>query len=246
MMFLIGAFMFLLAAMSARANAMDVNLQTFVQDAVPEGGIIFSGAVQTDGVTYDLFVLEQRQRRGAMVIANRSTKQPPLPKVLFADTSLDIAVERDLIPSEVCIQLCALLGTSRSTLEQPQTMAAAQDIYPLGAVLNTVLNPIAGFTFKSNSTLGILQELEQSDAIPINPSAAPVGSVMVCPATWSPTGPVSLGSVTIVGSDGNVYGPDIRKGCAWTSFGKLETWIRLHANENQLFGFLLRAHPERT
>jgi hypothetical protein len=248
MMFLKGAFMFLLAAMSARANGMDVNLQTFVQDAVPEGGIIFSGAVQTDGITYDLFILEQRQRRGVMVIANRSTNQPsvPLPKVLFADTSFDIAVDRDLIPSEVCSQLCALLGTSRSTLEQPQTVAAAQDIYPLGAVLNTVLNPIAGFTFRSNSTLGILRELEQSDAIPINPSAAPVGSVLVCPTTCSPTGPVSLGSVTIVGSDGNVYGPDIRRGCAWTSFGKLETWIRLHANKNQLFGFLLRAHPERT
>jgi hypothetical protein len=43
-----------------------------------------------------------------------------------------------------------------------------------------------------------------------------------------------------------VYGPDIRRGCAWTSFGKLETWIRLHTNKNQLFGFLLRAHPERT
>ncbi len=105
---------------------------------------------------------------------------------------------------------------------------------------------IAGFTFRSNSTLGILQELEQSDAIPVNPSAAPVGSVLVCPTTWSPTGPVSLGSATIVGSDGNVYGPDIRKGCAWTSFGKLETWIELHANKNQLFGFLLRAHPGRT
>jgi hypothetical protein len=247
-MFLIGTFMFLLASMSARANSLDVKLKTFVQDAVPQGRIIFSGAVQTDDITYDLFVLEQDQRRGVMVIANRSAHQPaaPLPKVLFADTSLDIAVDRDLIPSDVCIQLCALLGTSRSTLGQPQTIAAAQDIYPLGAVLNIVLNPIAGFTFRSNSTLGILQELEQSDAIPINPSAAPVGSVLVCPTTCSPTGPISLGSVTIVGSDGNVYGPDIRKGCAWTSFGRLETWIRLHANKNQLFGFLLRAHADRT
>jgi hypothetical protein len=79
MMFLKGAFMFLLASMSARANSMDVNLKAFVQDAVPEGGIIFSGAVQTDGITYDLFVLEQHQRRGVMVIANRSTNQPPSP-----------------------------------------------------------------------------------------------------------------------------------------------------------------------
>src|SRR5258707_9921157 len=226
-MFLIGVFMFLLTSMSARANGMDVNVQTFVQDAVPEGGIIFSGAVQTHCIPYDLFVLEQRQCRGVMVIANRSTNQPsvPLPKVLFADTSLDIAVDRDLIPSEVCIQLCALVGTSRSTLEQPQTMAAAQDIYPLGAVLNTVLNPIAGFTFRSNSTLGILQELEQSDAIPVNPSAAPVGSVLVCPTTCSPNGPVSLGSVTIVGSHGNVDGLDSRKGFAWTCFCKLEAWV---------------------
>ena len=167
-------------------------------------------------------------------------------QVLFADTSLDLAWERALISQEVLEQLTQLLATPRPLWSQPQTIAAGRDIYPIGAALNGILGPITGFTFRSNSTLGILRELEQSDAIPVNQSAAPVGSILVCPTTYSPRGPVSLGSVTILASDGDVYGPDIRKGCRWTSFGKLETWIKQHANKNQLFGFLLRAYSGRT
>ena len=246
-MFLRYAFALLLAPVGATAKSVDVQLQAFVQTVVSEGGIVFSGTVQTNKATYDLFVLDQDGRRGVMVVANNSVQQSRTsPQVLFADSSFDVALDRELIPSPVCIQLCALLGITRSTSNQPQTMAAAQDIYPLGAALNTVLIPITGFAFRSNSTLGILQELEQSDAIPINPSTAPVGSILVCPTTYTPTGPVALGSVTILGADGDVYGPDVRKGCACRSFGKLETWINKPTNRNQLFGFLLRAHPDRT
>ena len=243
LMFLRQLFLLQIAMSAAMAGGLDQRLLTFVQNAFPEGRIVFYGEVQSSEAAYELFVLQQESRRGVLVItgasANPSAKPP---QVVFADTSFDFALSRSLIPPDVLSQFYTVLGIRRS----PSTTAPSEDIYPIGAALNTVLGPVAGFTFRSNSTLGILQELEQSDAIPINPSAAPVGSVLVCPTTCSPTGPVSLGSVTIVGSDGNVYGPDIRKGCAWTSFGKLETWIELHANKNQLFGFLLRAHPDRT
>jgi len=246
-MFVICACSLLLALVGATANGMDANLQTFVQAAVPEGGIFFSGAVHTNEATYNLFVLEQGERRGVMVVTNNSSARfTASPQVLFADTSVDVALDLGLIPSDVSVQLCALLGNNPSTSNQSQTIARVKDIYPLGAALNTVLIPITGFAFRSNSTLGILKELEQSDAIPVSPGEAPIGAILVSPTSCSPAGPVSLGAVAIVGSDHKVYGPDVRKGCAWVSFGGLEAWITRIREKKQLFAFVLRAHPDRT
>jgi hypothetical protein len=228
------------------ANGLGKNLLTFVQNVVPEGRIVFCGEVLSNETAYELFVLQQEARRGVLVItggtANPSAKPP---QVLFADTSFDFALSQSLIPPEILSGFYALLGITRSPSIQAATTAPAQDVYPVGAALNTVLSPIAGFTFRSNSTLGILEELGQSDAIPVSPAAAPTGSILVCPTTYSQTGPVSLGSAVILGSDHKVYGPDIRRGGAWTCFGLLETWIAKYGANNQLFGFLLRARPEQ-
>ena len=224
------------------ANGLDQNLLTFVQNAVPEGQIVFCGEVASNETAYELFVIEHEASCGVLVIAGGSGKSP---QVLFADTSFDFALSQNLMPSVVLSEFYALLGITRSPAMEAAATAPAEDIYPIGAALNTVLGPIADFTFRSNSTLEILQELERSDAIPVSPSAAPIGSILVCPTTYPPTGPVSLGSVGILGSDHQVYGPDFRKGGGWTCFGRLETWIEKYSAQNQLFGFLLRARRDR-
>jgi hypothetical protein len=239
-------FLLLFASSGAMANGLDQNLRTFVQNAVPEGRIVFCGEVESNEAAYELFVLQQEARRGVVVIAGGSADpSAKSPQVLFADTSLDFALSQSLIPPEVLSQFDALLGITPSASSQATATARAEDIYPVGATLNTVLGPIAGFTFKSNSTLGMLQELEESDAIPVSPPAAPAGSILVCPTACAQTGPVSLGSVVILGSDRKVYGPDVRQGSAWTCFGLLEAWIEKYGADNQLFGFLLRARSRQ-
>jgi hypothetical protein len=244
-MFLVLPFLLLFASSAAMANRLDQNLFTFVQNAVPEGRIVFCGEVQSNETAYELFVLQQEARRGVLVVAGGSADPSARsPQVLFADTSFDFALSQSLIPPEVLSEFYALLGITRSPSIQAATTPPAEDVCPVGAALNTILSQIAGFTFRSNSTLEILQELEQSDAIPVSPSAAPAGSILVCPTTYSPTGPVSLGSVTILGSDHQVYGPDFRKCGAWICFGSLEKWIEKYGAQNQLFGFLLRARSE--
>ena len=244
-MFLLMSSLLLFASSAAMANGLDQTLLTFVRNAVPEGQIVFCGEVASNETAYELFVLEHEASRGVLVIAGGSADpsgKPP--QVLFADTSLDFALSQSLIPPEVLSQFYALLGITRRPSTEVADTAPAEDIYPVGAALNTVLGAIASFTFRSNSTLGILQELERSDAIPVSPSAAPVGSILVCPTACSPTGPVSLGSVGILGSDHQMYGPDFRKGGGWTCFGTLESWIEKYGAQNQLFGFLLRARPQ--
>ncbi|MBV8101912.1 MAG: hypothetical protein JOZ31_22425 [Verrucomicrobia bacterium] len=245
-MLLVLPFLLLFDSSAAMANGLGENLLTFVQNAVPEGRIVFCGEVDSNETAYDLFVLEHEAARGVLVITGGSTDPfGRSPQVLFADTSFDVALSQTLIPPEVLSEFYALLGITRSPSIEAAVTAPAEDIYPVGAALNTVLGPISGFTFRSNSTLGILQELERSNAIPVSPSAAPIGSVLVCPTIYAPTGPVSLGSVVILGSDHQVYGPDFRKGGTWTCFGRLENWIEKYGAQNQLFGFLLRACPER-
>jgi hypothetical protein len=237
-------FLLLVTTSATMANGLDQTLLTFVQNAIPEGGIVFRGEVQSHEAAYELFVLQQEAQGGVLVITGGCPDPSAKPfQVLFADTSFDSALTQSLIPPEVLSQFLALLGIARSSSNQSTTAAQSDDVYPIGAALNAVLGPIAGFTFRSNSTLGILQELEQSDAIPVSPAAAPAGSILVCPTAYSPTGPVSLGSAVILGSDHKVYGPDIRKGAAWTCLGLLETWIEAYGAKNQLFGFLLRARP---
>jgi hypothetical protein len=240
------SFLFLIAASTSTVSALDQHLLTFVQNAVPEGGIVFYGEVLSNETRYDLFVLQQERSRGALLItsgsADPSTKSY---QVFFADTSFDFARDQNLIPSEVLSQFGALLGITGLPSNQSRTTASAEDICPIGAALNTVLGPIAGFTFRSNSTLGILRELQQSDAIPVNPSTAPAGSILVCPSVYSAIGPVSLGAVVVLGSDRQVYGLDIKRGTGLICFGKLETWIAKYGATNQLVGFLLRARPAR-
>ena len=233
--------MLCVASLTATAGILDENLQTTVQQMVPVGGIVFCGTLQTSRITYQLFVLEQEGCRGVLVLT-RDAGDSPL--VLFADTSIDFALDQGLISPELRDPFYALLGTTSTRASQPATVAPGDDIYPIGAALNTVLGPIGGFTFRSNSTLGILRELEESDAIPVSPAVAPTGSILVCPTTYSQTGSVSLGSVVILGSDHKVYGLDIRQGGAWTCFGLLEAWVEKYGADSQLFGFLLRAHPE--
>jgi hypothetical protein len=238
-------FLLLFASSAAMANGLDQSLLTFVQSAVPKGQIVFCGEVASNETAYELFVIEDEASRGVLVIAGGSADPSgKSPQVLFADTSFDFALSQNLMPPEVLSEFEALLGITRSSSIEAAATAPAEDIYPVGAALNAVLGPVAGYTFRSNSTLGILQELERSDAIPVSPSAAPIGSILVSPTTYPSTGPVLLGSVCILGSDHQVYGPDFRKGGGWTCFGKLETWIEKYGAQNQLFGFLLRAHPE--
>jgi hypothetical protein len=245
-MLLLLPFLVLFASAAAMANGLDQNLLTFVQKAVSEGRIVFCGEVETSETAYELFVLQEEARRGVLVITGGSADPSgKSPQVLFADTSLDFALPQSLIPTDVLSEFYALLGITRSPSVQIAATAPAEDVYPVGAALNTVLGPIAGFTFRSNSTLGILQELEQADAIPVSPNAAPAGSILVCPTTYSPSGPVLLGSVVVLGSDHQVYGPDFRKGGMLICFGRLETWIEKYGAQNQLFGFLLRARSEQ-
>src|SRR6201987_6270457 len=95
-------FLLLFASSAAMANGLDQSLLTFVQNAVPEGQIVFCGEVASNETTYELFVIEHEASRGALVIAGGSTDSSgKSPQVLFADTSFDFALSHKLMPPAV-------------------------------------------------------------------------------------------------------------------------------------------------
>ena len=92
-MLLYWLFLLMFATSAAMANGLDQNLLTFVQTAIPKGGIVFRGEVQSNRTAYELFVLQQETRRGVLVITGGSGDPPAKPlQVLFADTSFDFAL----------------------------------------------------------------------------------------------------------------------------------------------------------
>jgi hypothetical protein len=100
----------------------------------------------------------------------------------------------------------------------------------------------AGFMFRSNSTVEILRELQESDAIPTDPMQAPIGAIPISPTFYSGNGPVLLGTVAILASDRRVYEPNFGKGGFWAPRETLNDWIKQNNSTRQVFGFLLRAH----
>jgi hypothetical protein len=232
-------FLILLLITSLHAQ-LGPDLRKFVQRAVPEGAIFFCGDVRAGDHTYDLFLLRQHQRRGVFIVAQVDSEQP---QIVYAETSLDLAVSRSFIPPEVVDHLARLLGVGppENTNSKPVN---PNDIYPIGAALNIAMQPIAGFTFRSNSIVEILRELQESDAIVVDPAKAPIGAILISPTFYSGNGPVLMGVVAIVGPDRQVYEPDFRKGGFWAPRGTLNDWIKLNNSTRQVFGFLLRAHSE--
>jgi hypothetical protein len=234
-----GILLILILATSLHAQLRS-DLRAFVQTVVPEGDIFFCGDVPAGDYTYDLFLLRQRERRGIFIVAQADSRQL---HIVYADTSLDLAVSQSFIPPEVVDQLASLLGVGPAENTNSNSVNP-NDIYPIGAALNVAIQPITGFAFRSNSIVEILRELQESDAIVVDPAEAPIGAILISPTFYTGNGPVLIGAVAIVGSDRQVYEPDFRKGGFWAPCGTLNEWIRQNNSTRQLFGFLLRAHTE--
>jgi hypothetical protein len=213
-------------------------LARFVQHAVPDGEIRYWGAFAIPPSVYHVFTLRQAERRGVLLV--RQTGQTGF-AVVGADTSFD-SFPKETPDWDGVVRVAArLLNQQDADPLASRTAASVEDICPLGAALNTLLVPIAGFALSSNGTRGILRDLQHADAYAVEPERAPPGSILVCPSQFAAQGPVILGFAVIVGPDRYVYGPDYRQGGAWLRLATLTDWLRANESVSDVSGFLLRA-----
>jgi hypothetical protein len=225
-------------------------LVTFLQHAVPAGEIRYWSTFAAPHSVYYVFTLQQAERRGVLVV--RQTGQTGF-EVIGADTSFD-SFSKKTISSEfvTVIEAAArLLNGKNNDPFAARTAASVEDVCPLGAALNALLVPIAGFALSSNGTLGILRDLQHADAYSVDPEKAPPGSILVFPSHFAARGPVIIGYAVVVGPDRCVYGPDYRHSGAWHRLATLREWLRVNQSGSDVRGFLLRAkandqaHPVR-
>jgi hypothetical protein len=214
-------------------------LAAFVQHAVPAGEIRYWGAFLASSSVYHLFTLQQAERKGVLLI--RQSDQNRF-VVVGADTSFD-SFPREPGDSDQIVRAAARLLNGES--DDPfaaRAQASPSDVCPLGASLNVLLAPIAGFALSSNGTFGILRDLQHADSFPVAPEQASPGSILVCPTHFSAQGPVNIGFAVVVGPDRCVYGPDYRQGGAWRRLATLREWLQANQSVSDIHGFLLRAN----
>jgi hypothetical protein len=217
-------------------------LMQFVQQAVPGGEIRYRGAFDAPQSIYHIFTLRQAERRGVFLVRQTNARF----EIVGADTSLD-SFPRGASESDAAVRAAArLLNSDGDDPFAPHNAASPNDICPLGASLNTLLAPIAGFTLSSNGTLGILRDLQHAEACVVEPQRAPPGSILVCPSHFAEQGPVLIGFAVLVGPDRCVYGPDYRQRGAWRRLATLQEWLRANQSVSDVRGFLLRAKEERS
>ena len=213
-------------------------LATFVQHAVPYGEIRYWGAFARAPSIYHVFTLEQAERKGVLLVRQSDQNQFV---VVGADTSFD-SFPREAGDSDPIVKAAArLLNGESDNPFAARAMASANDVCPLGASLNDLLLPIAGFALSSNGTLGILRDLQHANAYSVEPEQASPGSILVCPSHFSVQGPVTIGFAVVVGPDRCVYGPDYRQGGAWHRLATLREWLQANQSVSDVRGFLLRA-----
>ncbi|MGA8481154.1 MAG: hypothetical protein WB696_24575 [Chthoniobacterales bacterium] len=221
----------------ARAEA-PAALVMFVQRAVLDGEIRYWGAFAAPQSSYHVFTLQEAERKGVLLV--RQTGNTGF-EVVGADTSFDSFPSETSEKDAIVAAADQLLNGEHSDPLGARKAASANDVCPLGASLNTVLIPIAGFALSSNGTLGILRDLQHADAYTVDPERAPPGSILVCPSHFAAHGPVIIGFAVVVGPDRCVYGPDYRQGGAWHRVAPLREWLRANQSMSDVRGFLLRA-----
>jgi hypothetical protein len=214
-------------------------LVSFVERAVQNGEIRYWGAFAVTQSIYHLFTLQQNERKGVLLVLQNGTRFD----IVGADTSLDsLAREPNRTELEPVVEAATrLLNGEGNDPVIGREAASPNDICPIGAFLNELLVPIAGVTLRSNGTLRILRDLQHGDAYAIDPERAPPGSILVCPTSFAPEGPVVLGFVVVVGPDRCVYGPDYRQRGAWHRLATLRVWLQANQSVTRVSGFLLRA-----
>lgn len=241
-------FCFLLcSSMIAQRIEPPLAVRELVQNADPHAKVEYCGSVSTSSVDYYLFLLQQNELAGIVLVAQRSGV---VPAIVEADTSLlpfsDVSGRTVGKAVQDAIELL-LERRNRAKDRTPQhTSKPDPEISAIGREIDRVIYPISGFRLGSNSTHEILRLLRTGPTVAVDPVTAPPGSIIVSPTRSSPHGPTYLGHAGIVGTDGSIYSGDARYGGARTKNFTLTSWLRKFSIANGSYAFVIHAPIVKT
>jgi hypothetical protein len=175
------------------------------------------------------FSLHQDDRCGFFVIRVASDNQP---LVITADTA--IPAGSSPLSSD------AWTAFRQRLVETLESDPATIDFVNFHRVIN---HSLAGFGLghlRSSATTDILQDLVQGSTVFIDSGHATAGCLLVAPTYFSPSGPIRLGQIVLVGNDRNVYVP-VADGQPWRRSETLDAWRSRSERDGPVYGFLFRA-----
>jgi hypothetical protein len=224
-------------------------VRALVQSADPQANVEYCGAVSTRASDYFLFLLQQNQLAGVVLV-----RQPvgAVPTIADADTSLFpfSEVSGRTVDKPVQDAIGLLLerrNRAKKSLTPQHTFKPSDpDISTIGREIDRVIYPISGFRLGSNSTHEILRLLRTGPTVAVDPANAPPGSIIVSPTRSSPYGPTYLGHAGILGTDGWIYSADARFGGARTKNFTLTSWLREFSGTNGSYAFVIHAPVVKT
>jgi hypothetical protein len=239
---------FICSSLAAPPVEPPLSVRALVQNADPHAKVEYCGSVSTSRSDYYLFLLQQKELAGVVLVGQRSGAEPA---IVGADTSLfpfsDVLGQAVDKPVQPAIELL-LERRNRAKKGQTPRQASEPDleISAIGREIDRVIYPISGFRLGSNSTHEILQLLRTGPTVGVDPVTAPAGSIIVSPTRFSPHGPTYLGHAGIVGTEGSIYSADARYGGARTKNFTLTSWLRKFSAANGSYAFVLHAPAVKT
>jgi hypothetical protein len=223
-------------------------VRSLVQNADPHADVEYCGSVSTSTSDYYLFLLQQNELAGVILVRQGSGA---VPVIVDADTSLfpfsdpsGRAVDK---PVQDAIELLLERRNRAKKNRLAQHISKPDpEISAIGREIDRVIYPISGFRLSSNSTHEILRLLRTGSTVAVDPATAPPGSIIVSPTRSSPYGPTYLGHAGIVGTDGSIYSADARYGGARTKNFTLTGWLRKFSITNGSYAFVIHAPVVKT
>jgi hypothetical protein len=218
-------------------------VRALVQNADPRAKVEYCGSVSTSRSDYYLFLLQQNELVGIVLIGQRPGAAAA---IIDADTSLFPFSDASARTLDKQVQdAIELLLEKRNRAKKDRTPQHASkpdpEISAIGREIDHVIYPISGFRLGSNSTHEILRLLGTGPTIAVDPVTAPPGSIIVSPTRSSPNGPTYLGHAGIVGTDRSIYSADARYGGARTKNFTLTSWLRKFSTANGCYAFVIHA-----
>ena len=223
-------------------------VRALVQSADPHANVEYCGSVSTSRSGYYLFLLQQNELAGIVLIGQRSGA---VPAIVDADTSLfpfsDVSGRTvDKAVQDAIELLLERRNRAKKSRTPRHTSKPDPEISAIGRQIDRVIYPISGFRLGSNSTHEILRLLRTGPTVAVDPVSAPPGSIIVSPTRSSPYGPTYLGHAGIVGKNGSIYSADARYGGERTKNFTLTSWLRKFSNANGSYAFVIHAPSVKT
>ncbi len=219
--------------------------RNLARQAAPYATDEYCGSLVYRNIEYCLFVLEQNELSGLVLIRQEAGSEPI---IIDADTSFfPVRNGQEPVLDKVVLDGIEVLLQKRAVSKKNGEPITISTRYPevsfIGDAIDRIVYPITGFRLESDATRQILQRLRTGSGIEVALKTAPPGSIVVSPTTFSRSGPVYLGHAVIVGADGSIYSADARSGGAWTKNLSVAEWLKWFAGKNGCYAFVLRAPP---